>query len=208
MNSIFLCGTVNGECRFSHAAYGEKFFVFQIDVKRTSGVVDKIPCIASEPFVRLINNGERISIDGEIRTRRKVNEDNSISSMTFVFVRNVLDPSDKDENCVNAMEAVICRVSDIRTVSNGERELVEFLCASHRDGRAISDYLHCIAWRRNAKMISAALNVGDKINFSGRLQSRDYVKRYEDGRVEEKTTYEVSIASFEMFSEENEGGDL
>ena len=37
------------------------------------------------------------------------------------------------------------------------------------------------------------MKVGDKVSIFGRIQSRNYEKHYEDGSIEQKTAYEISI---------------
>ena len=64
-----------------------------------------------------------------------------------------------------------------------------------------SDYIPCIAWGRNA-VYSATLDVGNRIAISGRLQSRQYKKRQDDGQVMIKTAYEVSVLQLETFTED------
>jgi len=63
-----------------------------------------------------------------------------------------------------------------------------------------SDYIPCISWGRNA-VYSNTLDVGDKIAIHGRLQSRQYKKKTEDGDVLLKTAYEVSILQLESLAE-------
>ena len=59
-----------------------------------------------------------------------------------------------------------------------------------------SDYIPCIAWCRNA-VYSSSLEVGAKIALQGRIQSRQYKKKCEDGDVMVKTAFEVSILQME-----------
>ena len=59
-----------------------------------------------------------------------------------------------------------------------------------------SDYIPCIAWDRNAKY-SSYLNVGDKVNISGRIQSREYQKKSAKTS-RGKTAYEVSISKISL----------
>ena len=47
-NQVYIKGTVSTEAVISHEVYGEKFYGLTIDVKRTSGVVDKLPVTISE----------------------------------------------------------------------------------------------------------------------------------------------------------------
>ena len=59
-----------------------------------------------------------------------------------------------------------------------------------------SDYIPCIAWGRNA-VYAGGLCVGTKIRISGRIQSREYRKRMEDGNLITRVAYEVSIIKIE-----------
>ena len=55
-----------------------------------------------------------------------------------------------------------------------------------------SSYIPCIAWEKEANIVES-LKVGDSIIIRGRMQSRNYKKRLEDGTVEKRTTYELSV---------------
>lgn len=46
---------------------------------------------------------------------------------------------------------------------------------------------------------AAALTVGESVEIYGRLQSRTYTKRYEDGDAEEKTATEISASNFAIY---------
>ena len=59
-----------------------------------------------------------------------------------------------------------------------------------------SDYIPAIAWGRNA-IYAATLGVGEKIFAEGRLQSREYRKYTDEGDMEIRTAYEVSIGRLE-----------
>jgi single-stranded DNA-binding protein len=63
-----------------------------------------------------------------------------------------------------------------------------------------SDYIPCIAWGRNARY-AQRLSVGDNIKIVGRMQSRQYQKKYDDGAtVVEKTAYEVSVSKIDILA--------
>ena len=65
-----------------------------------------------------------------------------------------------------------------------------------------SDYLPCIAWGRNARFIKDA-QIGSKIEIVGRIQSREYQKKLDDGTIETRTAYEISVNHVNVFSENN-----
>ena len=52
-NHLVLVGKVTSEKRFSHETYGEKFYIFDMEVARLSDTTDIIPVTASE---RIIND--------------------------------------------------------------------------------------------------------------------------------------------------------
>ena len=46
--------------------------------------------------------------------------------------------------------------------------------------------------------------IGTEVKLVGRVQSRPYEKKHEDGTVETRTAYEVSISSLEFVNKEEE----
>ena len=89
----------------------------------------------------------------------------------------------------------LCKQPTYRTTPFG-REITDLLIAVNRTYNK-SDYIPCIAWGRNAKY-SSYLNVGDKVNISGRIQSREYQKKISEDEVEAKTAYEVSTSKISL----------
>ena len=67
-----------------------------------------------------------------------------------------------------------------------------------------TDFIDCILWENVAVNTSEYCHKGDILGIKGRVQSRIYQKKYEDGTVENRTAYEVSISSLEVIKEENE----
>ena len=82
------------------------------------------------------------------------------------------------------------------------REIADILLAVNRAYNK-SDYIPCIAWGRNARFCEN-MEVGTEVRISGRVQSRNYEKKFEDGTVETRVAYEVSIASLEIVNHEND----
>ena len=52
-NKVMLLGKVAKEPEMSHEVYGEKFYQFDLEVKRLSGSVDVIPIVFSERLLIL-----------------------------------------------------------------------------------------------------------------------------------------------------------
>jgi len=62
-----------------------------------------------------------------------------------------------------------------------------------------SDYIPCIFWGRNAKYIEN-LSTGDIVMVWGRMQSRIYQKKTDEG-TEDRVAYEISVARMEAKKE-------
>ena len=71
------------------------------------------------------------------------------------------------------------------------REICDILIAVNRAYNK-SDYLPCIVWGRNARF-ARDLEVGQKVNLVGRIQSREYQKKLNDFDTITKTAYEISV---------------
>ena len=48
------------------------------------------------------------------------------------------------------------------------------------------------------------MEVGTEVKVTGRVQSRTYEKKYEDGTVEQKVAYEVSISNLEVINQKED----
>ena len=60
-----------------------------------------------------------------------------------------------------------------------DREIADILLAVNRAYNK-SDYIPCIAWGRNARFCQN-IEVGTEVKILGRVQSRKYEKKFEDG---------------------------
>ncbi len=69
-NHLVLLGKVVSEKSYSHEIYGEKFYVFNLEVIRLSSTVDIIPITISE---RLLTDlelevGKKVKVEGQFRS--------------------------------------------------------------------------------------------------------------------------------------------
>ena len=116
--------------------------------------------------------------------------------MLTVFVRELLtDLPEKNPNTI-LLSGYICKPPVYRTTPFN-REIADVLVAVNRAYNK-SDYIPCIAWGRNARFVKN-LCVGDKIAISGRIQSREYQKKFSDTDVRTMTAYEVSVSKLAAF---------
>ena len=79
--------------------------------------------------------------------------------------------------------------------------------AGFRKGRGTRDQIANIRWiiekAREFQKNIKNLEVGAQVKVVGRVQSRNYEKKYEDGTVQNRVAYEVSIGSLELIEEDN-----
>lgn len=210
-NYLTLVGKVTGEKRFSHEIYGERFFTFNLSIPRLSGNADIIPVTTSERLItdEMLTEGNKLLIKGQFRSYNSYENERNKLVLT-VFAKDVEEVEEKEENEENEMvkkeittnEVVligyVCKKPIYRQTPFG-REIADLLLAVNRAYNK-SDYIPTIAWGRNARFCQN-LEVGTQVKIVGRVQSRMYEKKYEDGTVEQKVAYEVSICSLELIEQ-------
>jgi single-stranded DNA-binding protein len=207
-NSLVLMGKVANEKTFSHEIYGEKFYQFSLSVPRLSGNADNIPITISERLFRDedIAIGKNVKVNGQFRSYNGY-ENNKNRLVLTVFVKDieflpdgeeVLTDKDVVSNEVD-LTGFICKPPIYRQTPFG-REITDILIAVNRAYNK-SDYIPCIAWGRNARFCSK-MPVGTEVKVTGRVQSRNYEKKYEDGTVEQRVAYEVSVSNLEVVNGE------
>ena len=195
-NMAHICGEVTEELRLNHKTYGEAFYTFEIGIVRNSGYEDQIIVMVSERILCQadVKKGIVLEIQGQVRTyNEEVDGRNRVNIVVFAREMREVAEDAMPKNEIY-LEGYLCKKPAARTSPLG-RKICDIMLAVNRMYNK-SDYIPCIAWGRNA-LYSATLDVGDKIALHGRLQSRRYKKKCEDGDVLEKTAFEVSILQME-----------
>ena len=198
-NTVEVAGEVVTEPEYSHESFGERFYIFNISVKRLSGMLDIIPVTISERAINIseIRVGKRFKIYGQFRSFNKHME-HEHRLILSVFARDIMELDDNqldvNENYIT-LDGYICKEPIYRKTPLG-REIADLLIAVNRSyGK--SDYIPCIAWGRNARY-SSDLDVGTHVKICGRIQSREYTKRISETESEQRMAYEVSVSSIEL----------
>ena len=211
-NYLTLVGKVTGEKRFSHEIYGEKFYTFNLSIPRLSGNADIIPITVSERLItdEMLAEGKKLLIKGQFRSYNSYENERNKLILT-VFAKDIEELEEVQEQVENEIvkkeettnEVVligfVCKKPIYRQTPFG-REIADLLLAVNRAYNK-SDYIPTIAWGRNARFCQN-IEVGTQVKIIGRVQSRQYEKKHEDGTVETKTAYEVSVCSLEVINEE------
>ncbi len=224
-NCATLIGKVASDKRLSHETFGEKFYLFDLEVMRLSDTADIIPITVSE---RLLTNfdlsiGNKIIVDGQFRSYNNYENEKNRLVLT-VFAKDIQEydkvkeqeeieakddetgeeeASEKKGEVTNEIVLIgyICKKPIYRQTPFG-REIADILLAVNRAYNK-SDYIPCIAWGRNARFCQN-IEVGTEIKITGRIQSRTYEKKFEDGTTETRVAYEISIASMEVIEESDD----
>lgn len=196
-NRVYLNGEIVSEAAFSHEVYGEGFYEMSVLVKRLSGQADILPVTISERLIqdKQLGIGSEISAIGQFRSYNKL-VDGKSKLMLTVFVRELLEGEmQKNPNSI-VLSGYICKQPVYRTTPFN-REIADLLVAVNRSYNK-SDYIPCIAWGRNARFVKN-LAVGERIALSGRIQSREYQKKFSETDVRILTAYEVSISKLAAY---------
>lgn len=206
-NKVTLSGEIVSDFEFDHECYGEKFYTAMLASERTSGYRDIIPVMVSERLIDVKADwmGRFVRVSGQFQSYNKhEGERNRLILSVFVreFEEYELPELIEEENHIS-LDGFICKQPIYRKTPLG-REIADILIAVNRPyGK--SDYIPCIAWGRNARF-AGGLEVGTRLQIFGRIQSRIYHKKMENGEPEpiERTAYEVSVSKLMVVEETEE----
>ncbi len=198
-NGACVIGRCMSGFRYSHEMFGERFFRTDILVCRTSGILDTVPLMISEKLVdvEMDYSDSTVEVTGQFRSYNR-NEDGKSHLELSVFVQGIrfLDGecTDYGNNNRVCLKGFLCKAPVYRKTPLG-REIADILLAVNRSyGR--SDYIPCITWGRDA-VLASRLKVGSAVDVTGRIQSREYMKKLPGEEEEVRTAYEVSVYRLE-----------
>jgi len=198
INSAVFCGTMAEAPVFSHDNHGRRFYRFTLEVPRLSGVSDLLPVLAGEDVLAQaeLNGGGALHISGQLRSF------NSREGLRRRLVLSVF--ASQIENCDTeplndvCLTGSICRAPVFRRTPLG-REICDLMLAVSRRYHR-TDYVPCILWGKAAQEASLQ-PVGTRMELHGRLQSREYLKVFED-HSEQRVTYELSVTDAYLLAPE------
>ena len=196
-DAVELCGEAVGKPELSHVARDGEYWKFPLAVSRLSGAQDVINVVMSRALMEQVELEDlpRIRVRGEVRS---FNNRSGVGPKLVITVlaREITFTDGDYVNCVH-LTGNLCKEPNLRRTPMG-REICDLMLAvNRREGR--SDYLPCIAWGAMARE-AGDWQVGDRVELTGRLQSRDYIKLV-DGEPVEKTAFEISASSIALAEE-------
>ena len=145
--------------------------------------------------------GKEVTIEGQFRSYNTYENQRSRLVLT-VFAKDIkeyqVEENEEGRERISnevVLTGYICKKPIYRKTPFG-REISDILLAVNRAYNK-SDYIPCIAWGRNARFCEN-MEIGTEVRIVGRVQSRMYEKKHEDGTVEQRVAYEVSVGSLEL----------
>ena len=202
-NQAVVAGEIISDFEFSHEVFGEGFYFVKLRVNRLSHSSDTIPLLVSERLIDVTHShiGQYLEAHGQFRSYNK-HENNKNHLVLSLFVRELefIDSMENRKPNMIFLDGYICKEPVYRTTPLG-REIADVLLAVNR-AYSKSDYIPCIAWGRTARFCEN-MEVGTEVKIVGRVQSRQYEKKHEDGTIENKVAYEVSVGSLEVIEKKD-----
>lgn len=186
INKARIAGEVTTEPKV-YDCCGEQFYSFTLSAKRDSGTSDNVRVNISQYLLKSVNVGDKLQLSGQIRTYDKPTDGKN--KLIVTFFAQAVEEYTRDINEVD-LSGYFCKAPTFRMTPLG-RSIADALLAVNRP-RGKTDYIPLIVWGRTANHISE-LNVGAAVTVHGRLQSREYEKKQQDGSFVTMTAYEVSV---------------
>lgn len=202
-NKVTIIGSVEKDPVYSHTILGEDFYKMNVICQRLSGCCDTIPVIVSGRIMedRCKVAGRTVCVRGQFQSRglrdgERRRLDLYVMAAEIGFLHgSALNPETNNQIFLNGY---IGRIPTYRKTPLG-KEIADFLLSVERlSGRL--DRIPCIAWGRNARY-AGGLPIWTRVMLRGRIQSRNYIKKLDNGTEEERTAFEVSVSSMELAEE-------
>lgn len=203
-NRATVAGEITSGLTFNHEAYGEKFYMTYVSVKRSSGRADIIPVMISERLIDVTEDyiGKFVLISGQFRSFNRFDGIKCRLDL-YVFARKIEFSGECGTNHNNEifLDGYICK-EPVYRVTPLKKEVADILLAVNFPAKKTA-FIPCICWGRNARFASK-LSVGTHVQITGRIQSREYTKRISETETETRTAYEVSASILEVVENDSE----
>lgn len=199
-NTIEISGELITPFEFKFSKYNVNFYTSKISCLRNSGTSDIIEIMVSDEYIDFEDlYGKYVFVTGSIRTHNISDENGKVHLQLVVYVDDIRELNirlTEDRIDVNNvyLNGFTCKNVEPRTTPRG-KTLADTIIAVNRP-YSHNDYIPCIFWNRDSDIISSC-DIGTNIGLRGRLQSRSYNKKTDNGLIS-KTTYEVSIQEIEL----------
>ena len=197
MNKIQLRGVIEN-ITYSHTIGTTDYDKAEIIVPKYNG--EDVLQLRFKHYSNTYENGEQIALLGNIRSySERIETKNKVHLYVFTYFDRP-EEDDEEEIVWNRfdVDGRICKIDELRTSANGKQN-IHFILAnniiSKHTHQKLNTYIPMVAFGETAREI-VKLHVSDQIQVTGKLNSREYIKKLDDGTVETKTAYEGIVSSF------------
>nr|DAZ76353.1 MAG TPA: single-stranded DNA-binding protein [Caudoviricetes sp.] len=169
-----------------------KGHILTLLLQRTNDKIDEVIAVISD---NINNNIDRIgvnipvSIQGEIQTTRDY-RNNKVYKYVLVDKFEILELDEFSYSNHIKLCGTIKHIAHRKL--NAGIKITDFKVTVNNRLTGKVCYIPCVSWDRNAETVKN-WNAGDTVELCGKIRSRDYIKATEEGDVEEKRAYEISV---------------
>lgn len=198
-NSAIIAGCVIDIPIYEFSIGDKSYYYMTISARRLSGTEDLVPCYIEDSKVAYIRRFDYVEVIGHIRTKHVADSTGVNHTKVYIEVHEV-NPYTCDKNRVDFIAHKFADV-EIRATPRGYR--VSDTRVINNLPNRIGNLIPILLWGKNTDRF-ADVPLNSMVGITGRFQSREYDKLYEDGTEEKKTAYEVSVSRFEVLEERKE----
>ena len=205
MNQIRIEEGIIVDIKPSHTLADTQYDQMQVVVKNSNGKESLIILKYKRYDNKFYEVGSRVNCSGTLRSYSE-----KIGSKSKVTIYVDTDFSQDDSQFMPdvtlypssvIIDGIICSMEPLRELSSGKCN-IHFILANNVQcaQKSYNSYIPCIAWGSNARFCEN-LEVGQSVKIYGRIQSRQYEKKLDDGTSEIRRAYEVSVSKMELEKE-------
>lgn len=198
-NSAIIAGCVIDTPIYEFSIGDKSYYYMTISARRLSGTEDLVPCYIEDSKVAYIRRFDYVEVIGHIRTKHVADSTGVNHTKVYIEVHEV-NPYTCDKNRVDFIAHKYADI-EIRLTPRGYR--VSDTRVINNLPNRIGNLIPILLWGKNTDRF-ADVSLNSMVGITGRFQSREYNKFYEDGTEEKKTAYEVSVSRFEVLEERKE----
>lgn len=198
-NSATIAGCVVDTPIYEFSIGDKSYYRVIISARRLSGTEDLVPCYIEDSKVAYIRRFDYVEVTGYIRTKHVMDPMGKNHTKVYIEVHEV-NPYTCDKNKVDFIVHKFADV-EIRETPRGYR-VCDTRVINNLPNR-IGNLIPILLWSNNAELFGR-VPLNSIVGISGRFQSREYSKLYEDGTERKKTAYEISVSRFKVLEERKE----
>lgn len=198
-NSAIIAGCVIDTPIYEFSIGDKSYYYMTISARRLSGTEDLVPCYIDDSKVAYIHKYDYVEVVGHIRTKHVMDSMGKNHTKVYIEVHEV-NPYAYD---INRVDFIAHKYADIeiRLTPRGYR-VSDTRLINNLPNR-IGNLIPILLWGKNTDRF-ADVPLNSMVGITGRFQSREYDKLYEDGTEEKKTAYEISVSRFKVLEEREE----